>query len=141
MNKVILMGRLTKDPEVRYSQGATPLAICRYTLAVNRRFQKNGEQSADFISCVAFGKAAEFAAKYFRKGQMVSVAGRLQVSSWKDRDDKTHWNTDVVIEEQHFAGGKKENGQATVGQAAAGAAENNGFYPVQDGAEDEDLPF
>ena len=108
MNKVILMGRLTKAPEMKYSQGATPLAVCRYTLAVNRRFQKDGEQGADFINCVAFGKAGEFAAKYFKKGQMVGVVGRLQVNSWKDREDKMHWNTDVVIEEQHFAGGKRK---------------------------------
>lgn len=78
MNKVILMGRLTKDPEVRYAQGSEPLAVARYTLAVNRRFKRQGEQDADFIGCVAFGKAGEFAEKYFKKGQMVGVVGRYR---------------------------------------------------------------
>ena len=88
MNKVILMGRLVRDPEVRYSQGAEPLAVARYTLAVNRRFKRQGEQDADFIGCVAFGKAGEFAEKYFKKGQMVSIIGRLQVRSWDDNEGK-----------------------------------------------------
>ena len=103
MNKVILMGRLTKDPEVRYAQGSEPLAVARYTLAVNRRFKRQGEQDADFIGCVAFGKAGEFAEKYFKKGQMVGVVGRLQVRSWDDNEGKRHWTTEVVVEEQHFA--------------------------------------
>ena len=105
MNKVILMGRLVRDPEVRYSQGAEPLAVARYTLAVNRRFKRQGEQDADFIGCVAFGKAGEFAEKYFKKGQMVSIIGRLQVRSW-DKDGEKRWTTEVIIEEQYFAEGK-----------------------------------
>ena len=103
MNKVILMGRLVKEPEVRYSQGTEPLAIARYTLAVNRRFKRQGEPEADFIPCVAFGKAGEFAEKYFKKGQMVSVVGRLQVRSWDDNESKKRWSTDVIVEEQYFA--------------------------------------
>ena len=106
MNKVILMGRLVRDPEVRYSQGAEPLAVARYTLAVNRRFKRQGEQDADFIGCVAFGKAGEFAEKYFKKGQMVSIIGRLQVRSWDDNEGKKRWSTDVVVEEQYFAEAK-----------------------------------
>ena len=106
MNKVILMGRLARDPEVRYSQGAEPLAVARYTLAVNRRFKSQGEQDADFIGCVAFGKAGEFAEKYFKKGQMVSIVGRLQVRSWDDNEGKKRWSTDVVVEEQYFAESK-----------------------------------
>lgn len=86
------MGRLTKDPEVRYAQGSEPLAVARYTLAVNRRFKRQGEQDADFIGCVAFGKAGEFAEKYFKKGQMVGVVGRLQVRSWDDNEGKRHWD-------------------------------------------------
>lgn len=128
MNKVILMGRLTKEPEVRYSQGAEPLAIARYTLAVNRRFKRQGDPDADFIPCVAFGKAGEFAEKHFKKGQMVSVVGRLQVRSWEDNEGKKRWSTDVIVEEQYFAESKA-------------AAEQEGFYPIDESVEDDDLPF
>lgn len=86
MNKVILMGRLTRSPEVRYSQGAEPVAVARYTLAVNRRFKRKDEPEADFIPCVALGESGEFAEKYFRKGQLVGVIGRLQVRSWEDKE-------------------------------------------------------
>lgn len=165
MNKVILMGRLVRDPEVRYSQGAEPLAIARYTLAVNRRMKQNGEQDADFINCVAFGKSGEFAEKYFKKGQMISVIGRLQVSSWTDDNNKRHWKTEVFIEEQYFAESKgctpKKDGDTEGGfakqsaeQAAEGrqTAQNNaapaqggqapdGFYPTDENIEDDDLPF
>lgn len=149
MNKVILMGRLTRDPEVRYSQGAEPLAVARYTLAVNRRFKKQGEQEADFIGCVAFGKAGEFAEKYFKKGQMVSVAGRLQVRSWDDNEGKKRWTTEVVIEEQEFAEskaafeGRTGSSAAPKGQAPApsGQAPADGFYPIDESVEDDDLPF
>ena len=105
MNKVILMGRLTREPEVRYSNGAEPLAVARYTLAVNRRFKRKDEPEADFIPCVAFGKSGEFAEKYFRKGQLVAVTGRLQVRSW-DKDGERRYATEVIIEEQHFAESK-----------------------------------
>lgn len=108
MNKVILMGRLTRAPEVRYSDGADPLAVARYTLAVNRRMKKNGEQDADFIPCVAFGKTGEFAEKYFKKGQLVAITGRLQVRSW-DKDGERRWSTDVIVEEQYFAEGKHDS--------------------------------
>lgn len=133
MNKVILMGRLTRDPEVRYSQGSEPVAVARYTLAVNRRFKRKDEPEADFIPCVAFGKSGEFAEKHFRKGQLVGVIGRLQVRSWEDREGKKHWTTEVIIEEQHFAESKaaKENGQAPA----------DGFYPIDETVEDDDLPF
>lgn len=106
MNKAILMGRLTRDPEVRYTQKGEPIAISRYTLAINRRFKRAGEPDADFIECVAFGRAGEFAEKYFRKGQMVSVVGRLQVRSWEDQNGQKRWSTDVVVEEQYFAESK-----------------------------------
>ena len=99
MNKVILMGRLTREPEVRYSNGAEPLAVARYTLAVNRRFKRKDEPEADFIPCVAFGKSGEFAEKYFRKGQLVAVTGRLQVRSWEDNEGKKRWTTEVIVEE------------------------------------------
>ena len=138
MNKVILMGRLTRSPEVRYSQSSEPVAVARYTLAVNRRFKRKGEPEADFIPCVALGKSGEFAEKHFRKGQLVGVIGRLQVRSWEDKEGKKHWTTEVIIEEQHFA--ESKNSQAAApkegGQAAA-----DGFYPIDESVEDDDLPF
>ena len=170
MNKVILMGRLVRNPEVRYSQGVEPLAVARYTLAVDRRFKKQGDRdTADFIGCVAFGKAGEFAEKYFQKGQMVSVIGRLQVRSWDDNEGKKRWTTEVVVEEQYFAESKgctpKKDGDAAGGfakQSAEQAFENrtksavasapaapppsgqapeDGFYPIDESVEDDDLPF
>lgn len=141
MNKVILMGRLVKDPEVRYSQGSEPLAIARYTLAVNRRFKKQGEPDADFIGCVAFGKSGEFAKKYFKKGQMVSVVGRLQVRSWDDQNGQKRWSTDVVIEENYFAEGKNAGNSNGTAPAQNNSAPQGGFYPINDNIEDDDLPF
>ena len=150
MNKVVLMGRLTRAPEARYSDGADPLAVARYTLAVNRRMKKNGEQDADFIPCVAFGKSGEFAEKYFRKGQMVAVTGRLQVRSW-DKDGERRYATEVIIEEQHFAESKaaaEQNRPAAAQSKPAaqtgkqmGLAEQEGFYPIDESVEDDDLPF
>lgn len=139
MNKVILMGRLVKEPEVRYSQGAEPIAVARYTLAVNRRFKRQGEPEADFINCVAFGKTGEFAEKYFKKGQLVAITGRLQVRSW-DKDGERRYATEVIIEEQHFAESKKDSGE---GKAAKenGQAPADGFYPIDESVEDDDLPF
>lgn len=138
MNKVILMGRLTRSPEVRYSQSSEPVAVARYTLAVNRRFKRKDEPEADFIPCVALGKRGEFAEKYFRKGQLVGVIGRLQVRSWEDKEGKKHWTTDVIIEEQHFA--ESKNSQAAAPKES-GQAPADGFYPINEGVEDEDLPF
>ena len=141
------MGRLVRDPEVRYSQGNEPLAVARYTLAVNRRFKRQGEQDADFIGCVAFGKAGEFAEKYFKKGQMVSVIGRLQVRSWDDNEGKKRWGTDVVVEEQYFAESKssfESHRDATPANTVAAATQANssdGFYPIDESIEDDDLPF
>ena len=106
MNKVILMGRLTRDPEVRYSAGENSLAIARYTLAVDRRFKRDGEATADFIGCVAFGRSAEFAEKYFRQGLKVVVSGRIQTGSYTNRDGQKVYTTEVVVEEQEFAESK-----------------------------------
>lgn len=156
MNKVILMGRLVREPEVRYSQGAEPMAVARYTLAVNRRFKRQGEPDADFIGCVAFGKAGEFAEKYFRKGQMVSIVGRLQVRSWDDQNGQKRWSTDVVVEEQYFAESKSNYEQRGGVEASPmpsnsyqpqqqpapkSAPANDGFYPIDESIEDDDLPF
>lgn len=139
MNKVIFMGRLTRDPEVRYSQGSEPVAVARYTLAVNRRFKRKDEPEADFIPCVAFGRAGEFAEKHFKKGQMVSIIGRLQVRSWEDKEGKKHWTTEVIVEEQYFAESKKNSNAAAPKEG--GQAPADGFYPINEGVEDEDLPF
>ena len=106
MNKVILMGRLTRDPEVRYSAGENALAIARYTLAVDRRFRRDGEASADFISCVSFGRTAEFAEKYFRQGLKIAVTGRIQTGSYTNREGQKVYTTEVVVEEQEFAESK-----------------------------------
>jgi len=137
----MLMGRLTKDPEVRYSQGSEPLAIARYNLAVNKRFKRQGEPDADFIPCVAFGKTGEFAERYFRKGQMVSVVGRLQVRNWEDNHGNKRITTEVVVEEQYFAEGKDKTLNEAM-KEKRGKPEGNGFYPIDENSEDmSDLPF
>lgn len=138
MNKVILMGRLVRDPEVRYTQSNQPMAIARFTLAANRRFKRQGEQDADYIPCVAFGKQGEFAEKYFRKGQMVSVVGRLQVRNWDDNNGNKRITTEVVVEEQYFAE-KKSNAENSQKRENDGIGE--GFYPIDDDVKDDDLPF
>lgn len=150
MNKVILMGRLTKDPEIRYAGVGEPIAIARYTVAVSRRFKKEGQAEADFINVVSYRKAAEFIEKYFKKGQMIAIVGRLQVRSWDDSEGKRHWSTEVITDEIHFAGGKNEAPQAapSVPQTAPAAPQSgvyppadDGFYPVDPSIEDDDLPF
>ena len=135
MNKVILMGYLMRDPEVRYTQSGKPLAIARYTLAVNKAYKKEGEPDADFIPCVAFGKNGEFTERYFRKGQMVSVVGRLQVRNWEDDEGRKRVTTEVVVEEQYFAESKNKSEEKTLSEAV-----NSHLYP-DDNVEDEDLPF
>lgn len=114
MNKVILMGRLTRDPDVRYTTGENPLAIAGYTLAVDRRFHKDGEATADFISCVVFGRAAEFAEKYFRQGLKITISGRIQTGSYTNREGRKVYTTEIVVEEQEFAESKSsgDNGAA-----------------------------
>lgn len=139
LNKIILMGRLTRDPEVRYSQGAEPMAITRYSLAVNRRFKRQGEQDTDFIPCVAFGKQGEFAEKYLSKGRLIAVVGRLQVRNWDDSYGNKRTTIEVVAEEQYFAESKKSN--AENGQKRENDGIGEGFYPIDDEYEDDDLPF
>lgn len=136
MNKVILMGRLTRDPEVRYSQSANPVAVARYGLAVRKQYVKQGEAEADFFNIVAFGKAGEFAEKFFRKGQMVAVVGRLQTNSWEDQQKVKHTSIDIVVEEQHFAEGKKSNSENT-----SSSSEGSSWTPTPTIEEDDDLPF
>lgn len=135
MNKVILMGRLTKEPVVRYSQGENTLAVAKYTLAVDRRFKKENEQSADFIQCVAFGKAGEFAEKYFKKGTKISVAGRIQTGSYTNNEGQKVYTTEVIVEEQEFAESKASSEQAPPINNAT-----DDFVSIPDGVSDE-IPF
>ena len=146
MNKVVLLGRLTRDPEIRYTQSNEPLCIARYTVAVNRRFKREGEPDADFIPCVAFGRAGEFAEKYFKKGMLVCVSGRIQIRSWEDQQGQKRWSTDVILEEQDFAE-SKASFQARGGSDAAPSdssqpqGEPEGFAAISETIDDEDLPF
>ena len=137
MNKVVLVGRLTRDPEVRYSQGDNATAVARYTLAVDRRFRRDGEPTADFIPCVIFGRSAEFAEKYFHQGMRVSISGRIQTGSYTNKDGVKVYTTEVIVEEQEFAESKAA-GQ-TAQQIPASASED-GFMEIPDGLEEE-LPF
>lgn len=149
MNKVILMGRLTREPEVRYSQGAEPMAIARYSLAVNRRFKRDGEPDADFFNIVAFGKNGEFAEKFFQKGQQVVVVGHLQTGSY-EKDGVKRYTTDVIAEEQHFAESKKSFEERVDAPSKnygnsrpTGATSTNvdGFVSVDNDFDDDDIPF
>ena len=144
MNKVILMGRLTRDPVIRYSQGEQATAVARYTLAVDRRFRRaNDSQTADFIPCVAFGRSAEFAEKYFRKGLKVAITGRIQTGSYTNREGNKVYTTDVVVEDQEFAESKATNEQYTQTDSQEPMQESpvgDGFMQIPDGI-DEELPF
>ena len=153
MNRVILMGRLTRDQEVRYSQGERSMAIARYTLAVDRRGRRNQDssaeqQTADFINCVAFDRAAEFAEKYFRQGMRVLVSGRIQTGSYVNKEGQKVYTTEVILDDQEFAdskGAASEMGgyaQAAPSQRPAPtSAIGDGFMNIPDGVEDEGLPF
>lgn len=141
MNKVILLGRLTRDPEVRYTQSDKPMAIARYSLAVSKRFKRDGEPDADFIPCVAMGKNGEFAEKYLKKGMQISVVGRLQVRNWEDKDHNKRITTEVVVEEQYFAESKKDSGAAAPSNNKTNQGDADGFYPIDEDIEDDDLPF
>lgn len=136
MNKVILMGRLTRAPEVRYSQGPNSMAVARWTLAVDRRFRREGEAESDFISCVAFGKAAEHAEKYYKQGTRIIISGRIQTGSYVNRDGIKVYTTDVVIEEQEFAERKRGNQE----QQEPVQAGSDGFMTIPEGMEEE-MPF
>ena len=159
MNKVILMGRLTRDPDVRYSQGENSMAIARYTLAVDRRTRRTDggaqdQQTADFIGCVAFGKSAEFAEKYLHQGTKIAVEGRIQTGSYTNKDGQKVYTTDVVVENQEFAESKASagNGGSFSGGRSFGSGNQmssqqdmssigDGFMNIPDGVEDEGLPF
>lgn len=135
MNKVILMGRLTKNPEIKYAGKDSDMAVARYTLSVNRRYKRDGEQEADFISCVTFGKSAEFAQKYLRKGIRIVIGGRISTGSYKDKDGKTIYTTDVIVEEHEFAQNKDGSGGEDLSETSK--TDKDGFMEVQDG----EIPF
>lgn len=140
MNKVILMGRLTRDPEVRYTQGENPMAIARYSLAVNRMTkQQEGQPSADFPNILVFGKMAEFAEKYLHKGTKIVLVGRLQTGSYTNKDGVKVYTTEVVVESQEFAESKNTQGESGNAPHESQAADD-GFMNIPDGL-DEELPF
>lgn len=134
MNKVFLMGRLTRNPEIRYSAGENPVAVARYTIAVERRIKRNGEATSDFIGCVAFGKAAEFAEKYLIKGTKIIVTGRIQTGNYTNKEGQKIYTTDVIVEEQEFAESKKKE------VSQEGQPLGDGFMSISDEV-GEELPF
>lgn len=155
MNKVIISGRLTRDPEIRYSQSAEPIAVTRIGVAVNRRFKRDGEPDADFINCVAFGKTAEFISKYFTKGRMIGIVGTLRTNSWTDNNGQKRTSVEVQIEEAEFLESKSafENSQQsntpnmsnqeqpTYNNTQNNAPDSDDFYSIETGVDDDNLPF
>lgn len=141
MNKVVLMGRLTRDPEIRYTTSNEPLAIARYTLAVNRRYKRDEEQTADFIRCVAFGKNGEFAEKHLHQGTKIVAEGRIQTGSYQDKDGKTVFTTEVVVEGQEFAESKSVSDREINTQEPPIPGPGDGFINIPDNADDSGLPF
>jgi len=137
------MGRFTRDPEIRYSQGAEPMAVAKFTLAVDRRFSREGEQSADFISCTAFKKQAEFVEKYCKQGTKVLVVGEWRTGSYTNRDGQKVCTNDCVVSEIEFGESKAQGNQNTtdVGASPYGAADADGFMKIPDDVADEGLPF
>ena len=146
MNKVVLVGRLTRDPEVRYSQGDSATAVARYTIAVDRKFKRDNEPTADFIPCVVFGRSGEFAEKYFRQGMRVSISGRIQTGSYTNKEGVKVYTTEVIVEDQEFAESRAESdaNRGSFHQAAPSPAPSvdagDGFMNIPDGI-DEELPF
>ncbi len=135
MNKVQLVGRLTRDPETRYSQGTEPITVTRFSVAINRRFKKDGEQDVDFINCVAFGKTAEFISKYFNKGKMIGVVGRIQTNNYTGKDGNKRISFDILAEEVEFCGSKDNEISGNIQQ------NDDNYYTVEENIEDDNLPF
>lgn len=157
MNKVIISGRLTRDPDTRYSQSTDPIAITRISVAVNRRFKKDGEPDADFINCISFGKTAEFISKYFQKGKMIGIVGNIRSNSWTDQSGQKRYSTDVYIEEVEFLESKaasesnannfdyssSDNMQNlnTNSNTSSFEPDSDDFYTIESGVDDDNLPF
>ena len=136
MNKVIMIGRLTKDPDIRYSQGENTTCVARYTLAVDRKFKQEGQPTADFINCIAFGKLGEFAEKYLHKGVKITIVGRIQTGSYTNKDGQKVYTTDVVVEEQEFCESKSQSNS----QQQPTPSNDNSWMSIPDGV-DDGLPF
>jgi single-strand DNA-binding protein len=136
MNKVILVGRLAADPDIKYSQGENAMCVARYRLAVSRKYQKEGEQAADFINCVAFGKSGEFAGKYLHKGIKIAIVGRIQTGSYTNKDGAKVYTTDIVVEEHEFCESKGNSNNVDAAQT-----DSDGFMQVPDDLDDAGLPF
>lgn len=140
MNRVILMGRIVRDPDVRYSNGANgSTAVARYTLAVDRKFKQDGQPTADFINCIAFGKLGEFAEKYLHKGTKIAVVGRIQTGSYTNKDGQKVYTTDVVVEEQEFC--ESKSSQQSQNNDRPQPSNDDSFMNIPDNLEDEGLPF
>ena len=139
MNKIILLGRLTRDPEIRYSQGENSMAIARFTLAVNRRYKRQGEPEADFFNCTAFGKQAEFVQNYLKQGTQILASGRVQNDNYTNKEGQKVYSVQIMIEELEFAGSKGSSDAGTQQQATP-QTDNNGFMTIPEGLEEE-LPF
>ena len=146
MNKVILLGRMAREPEVRFTQGNEPTAVCRFSVAVERPYsskRKEGDATADFINCVCFGKRGENIGQYFRKGNRIAITGRLQVSNWQDNNGQKRYSTDVIVEDFEFCENKGTNNGSSAPAPTPSPAQpsNNGndFFPIDD--DDEELPF
>ena len=137
MNKVILIGRVVRDADIRYSQGANTTCVARYTLAVDRKFKQEGQPNADFINCIAFGKLGEFAEKYLHKGVKIAVTGRIQTGSYKNKDGNTVYTTDVVVEEQEFCESKSQSNS----QPQPTQSNDNSWMSIPDNLDDSSLPF
>lgn len=140
MNKVILMGRLTRDPSIRYTQGENNTCVARYTLAVDRKYKREGEQAADFINCVAFGKTAEFTEKYLKQGTKIVITGRIQTGSYTNKDGNKVYTTDVIVEDCEFAESKNASQRTQPSQLEPSPTDADGFMNIPDGLEEE-LPF
>lgn len=137
MNKVILIGRVVRDPEIRYSQGANTTCVARYTLAVDRKFKQEGQPNADFINCIAFGKLGEFAEKYLHRGVKIAVVGRIQTGSYTNKDGQKIYTTDVVVEEQEFCESKSQSSS----QQQPTPSNDNSWMSIPDNLDDSSLPF
>ena len=137
MNHVVLIGRLVRDPEIRYSQGEKPMAVAKYTLAVDRRYKRENEPTADFIRCISFGMNAEFAEKYMTQGRKFAVEGSIQTGSYQNKDGQTVYTTDIIVSGQDFCDSKP----ASSGNYAEATEDSEGVMKIPDGVEDEGLPF
>lgn len=154
MNKVILIGRLTRDPEVRYTTSAEPLCVAKFSLAVNRKYKRENEPDADFFNCVAMGKSGEFVEKYFKKGQQVGIVGRIQIRTY-EKDGQKQWITEIMVEEQYFADSKQGGGSSSPAdplnyytqnpparsQGQSKPSEAEPFYAIDEPIDDSGLPF